>query len=222
MEITDTLNTPTAIGTTTDTVENPDGILGKDDFLQLLLIELQYQDPTDPMDSDKILTQTAELASLEAADNTNKALEDLSATLTQTSSLSAISAIGKMGSLGTQSIFLPEDGDTTFELYFPQEATAGTVEIKDINGNSVRTFDFESLPSGINAFNWDGTDDSGNRLPSGSYSIEANYTTPTGESEWTTFGIYPIESVRFEGSDAYLKMGSQYYPLDYVVEIYEG
>ena len=76
MEITN--NTQTTVPSST---ENPNGILGKDDFLNLLLVELQNQDPTDPMDSDKILSQTSELASLEASTNTNKALEDLTAAL---------------------------------------------------------------------------------------------------------------------------------------------
>ncbi|HUH42926.1 MAG TPA: flagellar hook capping FlgD N-terminal domain-containing protein, partial [Sulfurimonas sp.] len=51
-------------------------ILGKDDFMKLLLVELQYQDPTEPMDTEKILTQTSQLAPLEASENTNKALSD--------------------------------------------------------------------------------------------------------------------------------------------------
>jgi flagellar basal-body rod modification protein FlgD len=40
-------------------------ILSKDDFMTLLLVELQHQDPTEPMDSEKILSQTSQLATLE-------------------------------------------------------------------------------------------------------------------------------------------------------------
>ena len=55
--------------------------LGKDDFMKLLLVELQHQDPTEPMDSEKILTQTSQLAGLESSENTNKALATLTAGL---------------------------------------------------------------------------------------------------------------------------------------------
>ena len=65
--------------TNTGTTVNPKSIMGKDDFLKLLLTELQHQDPTSPMDSEKILSQTSQLASLEAQDKTNKALEALTA-----------------------------------------------------------------------------------------------------------------------------------------------
>ena len=223
MDVTNTLQTPTAIPTNeNDIVQNPDGILGKDDFLKLLLVELQYQDPTDPMDSDKILTQTSELATLEATDNTNKALEELSATLNNSTQFSSVSAIGKMGSLGTNGIVLPEDGDANFELYFPEAISSGNVTITDVNGNTVRNFDLSALPAGVNAFSWDGNDDAGNRLPEGTYYIEASYVTESGTSGATAYGVYPIESVRFDQGQTYLKMGSQYFPLEDVVEIYEG
>ena len=203
-----------------DMAENPDSILGKDDFMKLLLTELQYQDPTEPTDTEQILTQTSQLATLESADNTNKALEELNKTLASSAQFSAISAIGKMGSLGTNSIFLDESNEPQFEIYFPNDVSSGTITIKDSSGNVVRTFDIENLSSGVNSFLWDGTDDAGNRLSVGSYSIEASYTSADGSSGATAYGVYPIESVRFVNGQANLKMGSSYIPLDQVAEIY--
>ena len=219
--ISNTTSTTTAPTTTNEIYENPDGVLGKDDFMKLLLAELQYQDPTDPVDSDKILTQTSELATLEATDNTNKALEDLAAQLGSSTDLNAISAIGKMGSLGTDSITLTDDSNPTFEIYFNHDVQSGTVTIADSNNNIVRSFDLESLSAGVHSFEWDGTDDSGDRLPEGSYSITADYTDGTTGSYSTAFGIYPIESVRFDEDSALLKMGSNYYPLENIKEIYQ-
>jgi len=221
MDVTSTYNTTgTTNNTTSSIATNPDSVLEKDDFLKLLLVELQYQDPTSPTDTEKILTQTSQLATLEASDNTNKALENLSKTLANSSQFSSISAIGKMGSLGTNTILLDESNEPQFELYFPQDVSSGTITIKDLNGNIVRTFDITDLSAGVNPFSWDGTDDAGNRLKSGSYSIEASYTSPDGSSGTTAFGVYPIESVRFDQNKAYLKMGSSYIPLEKVVEIY--
>ena len=73
--------TSTNTSTASTTVSNPKAVLDKDSFMKLLLVELQHQDPTDPMDADKILTQTSQLATLESASNTNKALEDLATQL---------------------------------------------------------------------------------------------------------------------------------------------
>ncbi len=215
--ITSTTNTNTA---SSNIYENPDGILGKDDFMKLLLAELRYQDPTDPVDSDKILTQTSELATLESADNTNKALENLSKQLSSSSDLNAISAIGKMGSLGTDSISLTDDNNPTYEMYFNHDIKSGIVTIADNQNNIVKTFNLPEETSGVYSFDWDGTDNSGNRLPAGSYSITADYSDGEGSYK-TAFGVYPIESVRFDSGEALLKMGSNYYPLDSVKEIYQ-
>ena len=55
--------------------------LDKDSFLKLMLVSLQHQDPSEPMDTEKILSQTSQLATLEASKNTNKALEGLASSL---------------------------------------------------------------------------------------------------------------------------------------------
>ena len=75
---------------TTSTAVKDKTSLGKDDFMKLLLVQLQHQDPTEPMDSEKILTQTSQLAGLEASSNTNKALEDLAASLSNTQQFTTI------------------------------------------------------------------------------------------------------------------------------------
>ena len=200
---------------------NPDGILDKDDFMMLLLVELQYQDPTDPMDSDKILSQTSQLAALESSDNTNKALEELSASLLSSTQYSTISAIGKIADVGSNGILYEQGVNSNFEIYFPEDIASGNVEIKDENGNIVSTIEIAPNDSGVYSFEWNGVTDSGDAADSGVYYIEAAYTNSAGEDLTTRAGAYPIESVRFEDGQSYLKLGSSYVPFDSIVEIYQ-
>lgn len=208
--------TPTYGG---DTVENPDSVLDKDSFMQLLLTELQYQDPTDPMDSDKILSQTSELATLESADNTNKAMQSLVDQLKSSSDFNAVAAIGKMGSLGTDKIMLSKDKKTSFALYFAHKIQSGRVDIKDAKGNVVKSFDLQPQDGGVLAFDWDGKDSGGNQMPEGSYTVSANYSDGASGSYTTQYGTYPIESVKFDNGKALLKLGGNYYPLSQIKEI---
>ena len=194
--------------------------LGKDDFMTLLLVELQHQDPTEPMDSEKILTQTSQLAGLESAENTNKALEELAASLGSTQQFSTISAIGKTADLGSDAISLDEGGTSTFEVYFPSDIQDGTVTITDLDGNGVATIDVGTNPSGVYQFDWDGLDSNGNPAESGIYRVSADYSDPDGNTLQTRLGAYPIESVRFENGNTLVKVGSSYVPLDQVVEVY--
>ncbi len=213
----------TANTTTSSTTSSSSSSLNKDDFLSLLLTELQHQDPTDPMDSDKILTQTSQLASLEASENTTTALTELSDKLTASTDMNAVSAIGKMASLGSSAITL-SSSNADFEVYFPTEITDGTMTIKDTNGNTVKTIDLGDAAagkSGVVAFNWDGIDNDGNQLDDGYYSVTATYTDANGDAKTTQTGVYPVESVRYQDGSTYVKLGSNYYAISDVVEFYD-
>ena len=230
MAITTTTNTTTN-GTTTSyvdsstgatTASNPGAILSKDSFMKLLLVELQHQDPTAPMDSDKILTQTSQLASLETQENTNKVMTALSAQMKANIDAGAINAIGKMASLGSNAVTLEKDKSAKFEVYFEKEIKTGTLSITDKDKKVIKTVSLteQAGKSGVLAFEWDGTDNSGAKVPAGAYSVTAKYSDPTGSAQETQFGIYPIESVRYESGTPLMKLGSSYLPMSYIKEIF--
>ena len=218
-----------AIDTTTAAVENKT-ILGKDDFMKLLLVELQHQDPTEPMDSEKILSQTSQLATLEASENTNNALADLAASLGSSQHFSTIAAIGKTADLGSNAIAHDEGSQSSFEVYFPQDIKNGTLEVLDNEGKVVDTIEIDmededgntldKKDAGVHQFDWDGVLSNGTNAESGIYYITASYKNEAGEAQTTRLGTYPIEAVRFEAGKALVKVGSNYVPLENIVEVY--
>lgn len=207
--------------TSSSSVENPKSALDKDSFLQLLLVELQYQDPTEPMDSEKILTQTSQLATLESADNTNSTMEKLVDRMNGSMDTGALSAIGKMASLGSNAVTLA-DGKSQFEVWFPTDIKSGTLKIKNSDGDVVKTvsLDEQEGKSGVLAFEWDGRNDEGELLKDGYYSVTAEYLDTDNNQQETQFGVYPVESVRYSEGTTYVKLGSSYVPMDYVSDFY--
>jgi len=218
------INTINSASTTpsNDLVYNPNSQLDKDAFMKLFLTQLQMQDPTDPMDTDKMLEQTAYLSTMEMNQNMQKTLDNLATTLNTNSELGAISAIGKIGDTGNRYINVTDDDNLKdFELYFGDDITRGKVEIKDKNGNVVKTFPLEAHTKGVLSFEWDLKDNNSQRVPSDTYEITATYTSPDGNKHQTALGAYPIESIRFEDGKPYAKLGSSYYPFDSIKEIYK-
>ncbi len=195
-------------------------ILGKDDFMKLLLVQLQYQDPTSPMDAEKILTQTSQLASLESSNNTKDALTKLTQAMGSTNQFSTIAAIGKTADLGSDSITHTKDSSSSFEVYFPQAIKQGTISITDKEGAIVDTLDVGTNPAGVYQFTWDGEDPGGSAISGGIYHINANYTDANGKAQTTRLGAYPIESVKFDKGQTLVKLGSNYVPLANIKEVY--
>ncbi|EAK9999394.1 hypothetical protein A9454_06740 [Campylobacter lari] len=123
-------------------VYNPGAELDKDAFLKLLLIELQHQDPTDPMDTEKMLTQTAQLSALEMQDNTNKtmtqlvdAMAKLQNSIAASTGMSALAAVGKLATVKDDYLVVADD-DIQFQInmYLPKEPQKGKKTDIDTEG----------------------------------------------------------------------------------------
>jgi flagellar basal-body rod modification protein FlgD len=206
-------------GATTAATNVDKSVLGKDDFLKLLLLELKYQDPTSPMDSEKILTQTSQLAGLEASENTNKALETLAASLGASLQYSGIAAIGKLADTGSNAIVREKGEKVKFELYFPDAVASGNVNILDSSGNILRSMPIGATDAGIAQYTWDGANNNGVDLKAGVYYVESSYTKTDGTTATSRIGLYPIEAIRFDGGTTYAKLGSNYVDFSTIKEV---
>src|SRR3954468_21248069 len=87
----------------TAALQNPTSILGKDDFLKLLVTQLKYQDPLKPTDQSQFMSQMAQFSTVEGIPNLQSSLD------TMTKSASVSQAVGL---IGKQVTFLDENGTT--------------------------------------------------------------------------------------------------------------
>lgn len=213
-------------------VSNPNATLDKDAFLKLLLIELQHQDPTDPMDSDKMLTQTSQLSALEMQQNTNTTMQKMVETMQKLSdsfstsmSTSAIGAIGKMATVNNNTIKLTgSDEVIALKMYLPEDSDNKglTLEIYDKNNKLVyseKSSEGQEVSKGLFTLEWPGRNNDGVYAGDGEYTVKVVYNNKNGEKITANYGSYPIESIKFVDGVAYAKMGGQYVSFDDIAEI---
>jgi flagellar basal-body rod modification protein FlgD len=89
----------TAAGSTPSTTPTPTptqvqrstgGILGKDDFLKLMVAQLQHQDPMNPMQDSDMMGQMASFSTLEQITNMAAANQTIASNLTSTGAIGLI------------------------------------------------------------------------------------------------------------------------------------
>lgn len=201
-----------------------DQILGKDDFLRLLVTQLNYQDPLEPMKSTDFSAQLAQFSSVEQLfniDETLKASLDgnylLAASINNTL---AATVIGKeVLAYGDQLYF---DGQQPVSLTFDLADGAENVkvEILDSNGMVKKTLQLSDLEAGRQSVSWDGSDSNGTGLASGTYQFRVSATDAEGNAvSAQTFTSGQISGVRYSQNGAVLMLGNLEISLSDVYEI---
>ncbi|ENF1745310.1 flagellar basal body rod modification protein [Campylobacter upsaliensis] len=211
---------------------NPGAVLDKDAFLKLLLIEMQHQDPTDPMDSDKMLTQTSQLAALEMQQNTNNTMQQMVAQMEKLSnamgtsqSIGALGAIGKMATIADNKIKLTgPDEVIALKMYLPEASNKDgiTLEVYDKDNKLVYTekaSEGKEVSAGHFTMEWPGRNNDGVYAGDGEYTVKIVYNNQQGEKITASYGTYPIEGVVFKEGVVYAKMAGQEVPFDALGEI---
>jgi flagellar basal-body rod modification protein FlgD len=198
--------------------------LGKEDFMKLLLAQLEHQDPMNPQDDAQFVSQLATFSSLEQLQTANGNLETLALGQSNLINSQALNLIGKNA--------LVESGDTvhvkggvpdSIVYSLPQQASSATLTIFGPDGAPVRTFDLDKTATGRINLAWDGTDSNGKPLADGDYRIEVSATNLDGAPMTVSlFQSLSIDGVNFGGTGISLVSADREIPFDSIVEIRAG
>ncbi len=163
-----------------------DGVMGKDEFLKLLVTQLSNQDPMNPMDGQEFAAQLAQFTSVEQLMNISGALAEngeMNAMLAQSvNSGVAAGLIGKTVETVSNEVNL--DGENPAILKFRLDDNADVVKmtIRDAAGNLVKEIDLKGRSSGEHEFEWNGEDVQGQKVKAGLYTYDVKAADKAGES----------------------------------------
>ena len=187
-------------------------VLGREDFLLLLVTQLSNQDPLNPMDGQEFAAQLAQFSSLEQLIGIGDTLEQhgaLNGLLAQSiNSGVAAGLIGKEVETEGSDIFVAEGEPSKIRFELGDAATNLTIEVRNEADQVVRTIDLGTRGKGEHEFVWDGKDADGNDVANGKYSIKLNATDASGNSVDTqTFMQGIVDRITFGPEGILVWMG---------------
>lgn len=147
--------------------------LGQDDFLELMLTQIQNQDPLNPMESGDFLSQMAQFGTVNGITELQKSFSSLATTMQSSQALQASTMVGNSVLVQGNGTTLAAGGEAKGAVDLPQSTSNLTVSVMDSSGQTVRTIDLGSQTAGLTKFSWDGRDDSGQPVAPGGYSFQA-------------------------------------------------
>jgi flagellar basal-body rod modification protein FlgD len=183
-----------------------------DTFLTLLTTQLKNQDPLSPMDSNQFTQQLVQFSQVEQQINSNKNLESLISLTKSQGAANAVSYLGKTITL-TDGRAALQNGAAHWAYALPSDATSVKLVVTDSKGHAVYAGSGETA-SGLHAFNWDGTGNSGDALPPGVYKLSVTAQAADGTSLSSTVASQGVVSeVDLSGDEPMLMIGPLGVPL---------
>ncbi|MBL7236461.1 MAG: flagellar biosynthesis protein FlgD [Komagataeibacter hansenii] len=186
-------------------------------FLTLLTTQLKNQDPSSPMSTDTFTSELAQFAGVEQQVETNKNLTTL-ISLNEDGQLTSDSSL--VGQTATaDSTTLPLQSSSASLSFSGTSGETVAIAVANSSGTIVKDA-VVSATNGTNTWTWDGTDNSGNQLSDGSYSVAVETIDSSGDTSAVPFTVNgTITGVTKGSSDMEVEMGSAEIPMSDVTNV---
>jgi flagellar basal-body rod modification protein FlgD len=185
----------------------------QDQFLNLLVTQLNNQDPLNPMDNSQMTSQLAQISTVQGITDLKSIVSSISGQIDVSQSMAAVSMIGKKVLVPGDAVKMDTDATgarvvTPIGIDLQADAADVKMTISDSSGRVVRSIDLGKQSSGILTPAWDGKDDSGNAMPDGSYTIGVTAVDGNGAAvtaDALTYG--QVQNVAYTTNGVRLDLG---------------
>lgn len=158
-------------------------ILSKDDFLKLFMTQMRYQDPLNPKDYEAFASQLAQFSSIEQLSNIGKGVENLRSDMVAEQRIQALGMIGKRVKASANKVDVIGGQEVSLKYIADKNTRPSRVSIFDKNGKLVREIDLFKKEQDDTFIIWNGKDQSGVDVPSGTYSFKVIGIDSSGNSK---------------------------------------
>ena len=142
--------------------------LQQKDFMQMLLAEVNNQDPLEPQSSTDFVAQLAQITSVENLESLNQSINGMVSSMQYSQAMQATDLVGKTVTVPTSVVDLAEDGVVKGEISLPTRADQVRLLVTDASGQIVGEVNLGSANAGTLNFSTESLD-----LDKGFYALSA-------------------------------------------------
>ena len=205
----------------TASIAGPNSVLGKDEFLQLLVAQLRHQDPLSPMEGAEFAAQLAQFSSVEQLINLNDRLA-LVATLDE-AVLHAVNTNAALGLIGRgvhafgNEVAVSDTGEGSVTFTVGGQGGQATLRLFDAAGREVASADLGVLSAGRQRVDLSQV---ASDIAPGTYTYRVEIADAEGNAvEVTTYTSGIVTGVRHGNDGPMLVVGPFQIPLGRVAEV---
>lgn len=161
--------------------------LGKNEFLELLVAQLNNQDPLAPQENGEFIAQLAQFSTVEGVEKLNSSMGTLLSGYQSSQALQASSLVGRKVIVPSEKAVVDTAETFKASASLPVSSSNVWVNVYDDAGTLVNRIQLGQQSAGSVSFMWDGKDSSGKLMPPGTYKFEAQ-----AEVEGETKALYTM------------------------------
>lgn len=181
--------------------------LGQEDFLTLMLAQLQNQDPSNPVDNFEFLSQIAQFSQVSGIQELQSSFASFSDQFSTQMALDAASMIGNEVILASDFLQLSEGQSARASIDVPSGVDQVEVSVRDQVGNLVDRFVLDTAGTGIHPFEWDGQASDGSQAAAGTYNFSALVRGSEGDTLLPLYVHEQVDSVLLDQTGAGMVLG---------------
>lgn len=175
--------------------------LGQQEFMELMVAQLNNQDPTKPMENADFLSQLAQFGTVNGITELQTSVQSLASSLQSNQALQASTMVGRSVFVPSNSVVLSGGEGVEGAISLTGSTSQLNLSIKDSAGQVVKEMSLGAQGEGDVSFKWDGLDDSGSALPDGAYTLTAEASVDGETVAMDTAVKAQVNSVTLSGTN---------------------
>lgn len=187
-----------------DTTQNKD--LGKNEFLNLLVAQLNNQNPLEPQGNGEFIAQLAQFSQVEGIEKLNTSMESIMSGYQSSQALQASSLVGRKVIVPSEKAVVDTSESFKATAVLPVSSSNVYVNVYDSSGVQVTRINLGEQAAGNVNFIWDGKNADGQLMPPGTYKFEAQATYADETKGLYTMLPANVDSVTLGGSELMLNL----------------